>query len=96
MNIDLILTFLFTISSLALLWGIRYRRITLIQAVIALFLVVFIGGGLREYLVSNNWGIFACMGSTYFFIWGIPTLVIGYVLDKKFSKDNKGCEIMKK
>lgn len=77
----------FMIICIALMAGIRYRRVNVRQAAIVVLILSFIGYGFTEYSMgTNDFGIIICLSSMLFATIGLPMLLIMFALDKWVSR----------
>ena len=79
---------IFMIACIALMAGVRFKRITVLQMAVVVFIMSYVGYGLIEYPMTNSLGVVVCMGSLLFAAVGIPSLVMSLALEKWVSRHN--------
>jgi hypothetical protein len=78
---------IFVLICIALIAGIRFKRITVRLASVVVLVLSYIGYGFIEYQWGiKSIGLIVCMGSILFATIGIPTILVSLALEKWPSK----------
>jgi hypothetical protein len=79
------------IVCMVLMAGIRFRKVTMRQATIAVFVLSYFVYGLIEYSKGAfSPSVVVCLSSLLFATIGLPMLLIMFALDKWVSRKNQG------
>lgn len=90
MSLKLSFVTIFVIACMVLMAGIRFRRVTMRQATIVVFVLSYFVYGLIEYSKGAfSPGVVVCMSSLLFATVGLPMLIVMFALDRWSSRKNQ-------